>query len=58
MTAQELIDTAVSLLDNRQGMPNTPEPRLREADVRARLAQAAATQEVAKALTRLAEQTR
>lgn len=53
--AQQLIATAARLLDDRQGMPNTPEPRLREADVRARLAQADALDRIAHALTRLAD---
>ncbi|NUV54575.1 hypothetical protein G6W51_16985 [Streptomyces coelicolor] len=57
MNARQLIDTATHLLDNRQGMPNTPEPRLREADVRASLAQADALDRIAHALTRLADDT-
>ncbi len=53
--AQQLIATATRLLDDRQGMPHPSEPRLREADVFARIAQADALHRIAQALECIAD---
>lgn len=52
--ARQLIDTATRLLHNSDGSHHIPEPRLREADVRASLAQADALDRIAHALECLA----